>query len=119
MVEVGVGVGLGTMCLVIVLIWRVWVVERALHDRVDDIDASLGGVVGLIIEKIDHISSSVPDINLINQNPIGQIIDFLKGNAPNADIITGHPPRTESTGQFVEVDSESNGTKKTKENETP
>ena len=114
MVEVGLGVGLGTMILVLVLIWRVWVVEQALHDRVDDIDASLGGVVGLIIEKIDHISSSVPDINLINQNPIGQIIDFLKGNAPNADIITGRPPPTDSTGKFVEVEGVEIG-KETKE----
>jgi hypothetical protein len=116
MVEVGLMVGLGTLCLVIVLIWRVWVVEQALHDRVDDIDASLGGVVGMIIEKIDHISSSVPDINLINQNPIGQIIDFLKGNAPPADIITGHPPPKDSTGQFVEVESVQNAQKESEEN---
>lgn len=109
-------VGLGTLVLVIVLIWRVWVVEQALHDRIDDIDSSLGGVVGLIIEKIDHISSSVPDINLINQNPIGQIIDFLKGNAPNTEIITGHSPATDSTGKFVEVESVEIGQKKTKEN---
>jgi hypothetical protein len=104
MVTVWDAVGLGTLVLVIVLIWRVWVVENALHERVDDIDASLGGVVGLIIEKIDLISSSVPDINLINQNPIGQIIDFLKGNSPDT-VINSQPKARDSTGQFVEVDA--------------
>jgi len=95
--------GLGTLLVGFVVIWRVFVIEAALHQRVDDIDSSLGAVVGAIIEKIDAISSKVPDINLINQNPIGQIIDFLKGNAPPDNIINPGPlPRSES-GKFVEV----------------
>ena len=112
MVEVALALGLGTLIGVIVLIWRVWVVESALHSRVDDIDSSLGGVVGMIIEKIDAISSQVPDINLINQNPIGQIIEFLKGNAPGETIKNPPPiPRTE-TGQFVEAEGVKFGKKK-------
>ena len=90
-------------------------IETALHDRVDEIDRSLGSVVHMIIEKMDAISSSVPDINLINQNPIGQIIDFLKGSAPDNQVIKGQPAPRDSTGQFVEVIPE-DGTKK-EENE--
>ena len=95
-------VGLGTLMVGIVAVWRIIVIETALHDRIDEIDRSLGSVVGMIIEKIDHISSSVPDINLINQNPIGQIIDFLKGNSPES-VINSQPKPRDSTGQFVEV----------------
>ena len=43
MVTVWDGVGLGTLVGGIVLIWRVWVVEEALHERIDGIDSSLGG----------------------------------------------------------------------------
>jgi len=112
---VGVGLGLGTLIMGFIVIWRVFVIEEALHSRVDDIDSSLGAVVGAIIEKIDAISSQVPDINLINQNPIGQIIDFLKGNAPPDSIINRQEvPRTE-TGQFVEVESEISGKTESKE----
>ena len=135
MVEVGLMVGLGTLVGVIVLIWRVWVVEEALHERVDGIDSSLGGVVGLMIDKIDAIGNRVPDINLINENPLAQLFDFLKGNAPENRTFTpetkidpgikspegdnsGNMPPKDSTGQFVEV-VEIDGTKKTEENKTP
>jgi hypothetical protein len=111
------GVGLATLVLVIVLIWRVWVVENALHERVDDIDASLGGVVGLIIEKIDNFSTKMPEISLINQNPIGQIIDFLKGNAPDT-VINSPPKDRDSTGQFVEVVQEHGTTEKEQDTTT-
>lgn len=112
MVEVGVLVGFGTLVVGIVVIWRVFVIEQALHDRVDGIDHSLGAVVGMMIEKIDAIGANVPDINLISQNPIAQILDFLKGNDPNAQYKTGHPPPKDNKGQFVEVMVEENGTKK-------
>jgi hypothetical protein len=132
MVTVWDGVGLGTLIGVILLIWRIWVVESAIHERVDGIDQSLGGVVGLMIEKIDAIGNRVPEINLINENPIGQLFDFLRGNAPehrtfNQNIPLEHEQKApegdnsgnthtkDSTGQFVEV-VEIDGTKKTKEN---
>lgn len=118
MVEVWDAVGLGTLILVIVLIWRVWIVENAIHGRVDDIDRSLGSVVGMIIEKIDKISGNLPEINLINQNPIGQIIDFLKGNAPES-IINSQPKPRDSTGQFVEVIPEHGENEKEQNTETP
>ena len=101
------GVGLATLGSVLVLLWRILIVERTLHERVDEIDRSLGAVVGMIIEKMDSISSSVPDINLINQNPIGQIIEFLKGNAPagpDQGVINSQPPPKGADGQFVEVE---------------
>lgn len=116
MVEVWLWVALGNLVCSGVLIWRVLVVESTLHDRVDEIDRSLGGVVGLIVEKIDAISANVPDINLINQNPIGQIIEFLKGNAPNDSIINSQHPPKGSDGQFIEVDSI--GTKENKNEKT-
>ena len=53
MVDVGVWLGLGTLICGFVVIWRVFVIEEALHQRVDDIDSSLGAVVGAIIEKIE------------------------------------------------------------------
>lgn len=112
MVEVGVLFGLGSIVVGLVIIWRVFVIEQALHERVDDIDSSLGGVVGLIIEKIDAIGANVPDINLIQNNPIAQILDFLKGNDPSMKYNTGHPPPKDNKGQFVEVMVEENGTKK-------
>ena len=131
MVEGAVVVGLATLLGVIVLIWRVWVVEEAVHERIDGIDSSLGGVVGMMIEKIDAIGNKVPDINLqhFDSNPIGQLFDFLRGNAPqnhpsNPNMPTdhnqkapegansGYQPTTDSTGQFVEVKAEPNGTQK-------
>ena len=107
--------GLGTIVVGIVVIWRVLVIERALHERVDGIDSSLGAVVGMMIEKIDAIGSKVPDINLISQNPIAQIIDFIKGNDPNNQYKTGHPPPKDNKGQFVEVESVESGKKESKE----
>ena len=131
MVEVWDAVGLGTLVGVIVLIWRVWVVEEAVHERIDGIDSSLGGVVGMMIEKIDAIGNKVPDINLINENPIGQLFDFLRGNAPENRTFNPNPPfeheqkpvegvnsgnhtPKDSTGQFVEV-VEIDGTKEKQE----
>lgn len=95
-------VGLGSLILTIVLIWRIEVVKATIHDRVDEIDRSLGSVVGMIIDKIDNFSTQMPEISLINQNPIGQIIDFLKGNSPES-VINSQPKPRDSTGQFVEV----------------
>lgn len=110
-------VGLGTLILVIVLIWRIWIVENAIHERVDDIDRSLGSVVGMIIEKIDKISGTLPEINLINQNPIAQILDFLKGNNPES-VINSQPNPRDSTGQFVEVIPEHGESKEEQTKET-
>ena len=102
MVEGWVGVGLATCIIGIVVIWRILVIEKTLNDRVDGIDNNLGILATHILEKINAITSQVPDINLINQNPIGQIIDFLKGNAPTAPNNSGRPPPREKNGQFTE-----------------
>lgn len=119
MVEVGIAVGIGNLILASVLIWRILLVESTIHDRVDEIDRSLGGVVGMIVDRIDTIASNVPDINLINQNPIGQIIDFLKGNSPNADLIHSQPPPKGPDGQFIEVEElKEHAPTKEKENAT-
>lgn len=107
---VGLAVGLATLCCVIVLIWRIWVVENNLNVRIDGIDHSLAVVVGGIIEKIDSMSSLVPDINLINQNPLAQLFEFLKGNAPTNEF-NGAPPTPRATnGQFETIEVENNGT---------
>lgn len=104
MVEVWLWVVLGNLICSIVLIWRVLVVESTLHDRVDEIDRSLGGVVGLIVEKIDAIGAQVPDINLINQNPMAMIMDFLKGQSPVDPLINSQHRPKGSDGQFIEVE---------------
>ena len=100
--------GLVTSIFGCVIIWRVWVIEKTLNERVDGIDNNLGILATHILDKINTITSQVPDINLINQNPIGQIIDFLKGNAPSAPSNSGHPPPREPNGQFeaMELDGE-------------
>ena len=103
-------VGVVTLGLVCVLFWRVWIVETTIHERVDEIDRSLGSVVGLLIEKLDGMADRAISIT---ENPIGQILEFLKSSNPNKGNITAQPPRTES-GQFIEVDSI--GTKESKEN---
>jgi hypothetical protein len=128
-VEVGLVVGLATLLGVVVLIWRVWVVEEAIHERVDVLDSSLAAVVNVMLEKIDAIGGRMPEINLINENPIGQLFDFLRGNAPENSNFkakdapdpfhlspeganSGYQPPKDSTGQFVEVKAEPNGTQK-------
>jgi len=103
MVEGAVVAGLVSSIVGLVIIWRVWVIEKTLNDRIDGIDNNLGILATHILDKINSITSQVPDINLINQNPIGQIIDFLKGNAPTAPNNSGHPPPREPNGQFQEV----------------
>jgi hypothetical protein len=117
MVEGALVAGLATTMIGCVIIWRVWVIEKTLNERIDGIDNNLGILATHILDKINAITSQVPDINLINQNPIGQIIDFLKGNAPTGPINTGHPPPRESSGQFTEVILD--GETETEENDTP
>ena len=105
---VGLGLGLGAIIIGMVIIWRIFVIEENLNTRIDELDRGLGAVVGNIIERMDAIGANVPDINLINQNPIGQIIEFLRGQAPsnpNGPLMSTPPPRDESTGQYVEVES--------------
>jgi hypothetical protein len=116
MVEGALVAGLATTIIGCVIIWRVWVIEKTLNERVDGIDNNLGILASHILDKINGLASQVPDINLINQNPIGQIIDFLKGNAPNGPVNTGHPPPRDSDGQFEAV--ELDGEKEIKEAET-
>ena len=111
-------VGWGSLILTIVLIWRIEIVKATIHDRVDEIDNSLGSVVGMIIEKIVNFSTHMPEISLINQNPIGQIIDFLKGNAPQESVINRQPTPRDSSGQFVEVEVEPNATEEKENIET-
>tara|TARA_R110000824_G_scaffold90844_2_gene221609 strand:+ start:1383 stop:1739 length:357 start_codon:yes stop_codon:yes gene_type:complete len=118
MVEVWDMVGLGSLILTIVLIWRIEIVKATIHDRVDEIDRSLGSVVGMIIDKIDGFSQKMPEISLINQNPIGQIIDFLKGNAPQESVINSQPKPRDSSGQFVEIEVEPHATKEKENVET-
>ena len=79
------GLGLGTVIIGLFLIWRIFVIEENLNTRIDELDRGLGAVVGSIIERMDAIGANVPDINLINQNPIGQILDFLRGQAPGEE----------------------------------
>ena len=100
------------------LIWRIEIVKATIHDRVDEIDRSLGSVVGMIIDKIDGFSQKMPEISLINQNPIGQIIDFLKGNAPQESVINSQPKPRDSSGQFVEIEVEPHATKEKENVET-
>jgi len=113
MVEGGLVVGVTTLVMVSVLLWRIWVVETTIHERVDQIDMSLGSVVGLLIEKLDGMADRAISIT---ENPIGQILEFLKSSNPNKENITAQPSRNE-TGQFIEVDSI--GKTESKENKTP
>ncbi len=103
MVEGAVVAGLVSSIVGLIIIWRVWVIENTLNERVDGIDNNLGILATHILDKINSITSQVPDINLINQNPIGQIIEFLRGNAPTNSDNSGHPPPREPNGQFQEV----------------
>ena len=116
MVEGAVVAGLVSSIVGLVIIWRIAVIEKTLNERGDGIDNNLGILATHILDKINSITSQVPDINLINQNPIGQIIEFLRGNAP-ATSNSGHPPPREPNGQFQEVILD--GETETKENETP
>lgn len=102
-----------TLVLVLVLIWRIEVVKATIHDRVDEIDRSLGTVVGMLIEKLDDMANRAVSIT---ENPIGQLLEFFKSQNPSR-VNTGPETLRGSTGQFVEV--ESDATTKEKESETP
>ena len=64
MVEVGLVLDGGSLVLIGVLLWRIWIVEEALHDRVDEIDRSLGGVVGMILEKMEDMASRAVSVTV-------------------------------------------------------
>ena len=76
MVEVGVGLGLGTVIIGLFLIWRIFVIEENLNTRIDELDRGLGAVVGSIIERMDAIGANVPDINLITKIRSGRFLIF-------------------------------------------
>ena len=123
MVEGSLMVGVITLALLGVLLWRIWIVEQSLHERVDDIDSSLGNVVGMLIEKIEDLASKVPEINMINQNPLAMLLEFAKNNRPgtiqnqNTPFINSNPPPRGQDGQFIEVEElKTNASKKEKEN---
>ena len=103
MVEVGLVLDGGTLVLIGVLLWRIWIVEEALYDRVDEIDRSLGGVVGMILEKMEDMASRAVSVT---ENPIGQILEFLSQGKNSGGVINTHktPPRS-TNGQFVEVEA--------------
>ena len=100
MVEVGVWFGIGNIGLTIVLFWRLWRVEMLIDSRIQDLDMQLASVINHLLEKVESIGSNVPDINLINQNPFGQIIDFLRNREHIAS--QPHPAEPES---LIEVES--------------
>ena len=117
MVEVAVGLGLGTLVIGIVVIWRIWIVENTLHERITEIDHSLAVVVGNIIEKLEHFDSKMPEVNLIHQDPLAQIFSFFSGQMRNEAPINSQEQPKDSSGQFIEV--EAHATTKEKENEKP
>jgi len=105
MVEGWVGVGVITLVGYAAMIWRILVIERTLNERVDSLDRSLGAVVQHLVEKLENISGAAEGITLINQNPIGQIIEFLQGRAPQneADASKNSQAVRDDYGQFSEV----------------
>lgn len=110
-------VGLGTLSCVIVLLWRIWIVENTLNERIDEIDHSLAVVVGGIIEKLEHFDSKMPEVNLIHQDPLAQLFQFFTGQMKNEAPINSQAQRDDSTGQFIEV--ESHGSKEKTNEKTP
>lgn len=120
MVEVGVGVGVTTLCCVCVLLWRIWIVENTLNERIDEIDHSLAVVVGGIIEKLEHFDSKLPEINLIQQDPLAQLFQFFSGQMKNEAPINSQPDRSDSSGQYIEaIEVEANATKEEANQKTP
>ena len=99
-----------TLVVVIVLIWRIEMVKATIHERVDEIDRSLGTVVGMLIEKLDDMANRAVSIT---ENPLGQLLEFFKSQRVNTGPETLRGP----TGQFVEV--EKDATPKEKEIKTP
>ena len=102
------GVAIVTLFGFGVLIWRILLIERTLNERVDSLDRSLGAVVQHLVEKIDAVTQNLgaaEGITLINQNPIGQIIEFLQGRTPPAspdESMNSQQVRNER-GEFSEV----------------
>ena len=120
MVEGALVVALASLVVNLVLIWRILIVESSLHERGDDIDTSLAKVVGMLIERIENLASKVPEINMVNPNPLGMILEFMNTNRPPdpkmAFINSQSTPRGHD-GQFIEVEElVKNASKKEKEN---
>ena len=107
--EVTLGVVLATLMLLGVLGWRIWEVENNLDERITGIDHSLAVIVGVIMEKIDTLGSRVPDINLINQNPLAQIFEAIQ-QFKTGGINNGHPKPRATNGQFETIEVEENAT---------
>ena len=102
MVEVWVVSSWGTLVLMCVLLWRIWIVEQTLHDRVDEIDRSLGAIVGMLIEKLDDMANRAVSIT---ENPLGQLLEFFKQQNPRNPSINSHNTPRGADGQFVEVEA--------------
>ena len=120
MVEGALVVALASLVVNLVLIWRILIVESSLHERVDDIDTSLAKVVGMLIERIENLASKVPEINMVNPNPLGMILEFMKSNRPpdpKMPFINCQSTPRGHDGQFIEVEElVKNASKKEKEN---
>ena len=120
MVEGALVVAFASLVVNLVLIWRILIVESSLHERVDDIDTSLAKVVGMLIERIENLASKVPEINMVNPNPLGMILEFMKSNRPpdpKMPFINSQSTPRGHDGQFIEVEElVKNASKKEKEN---
>jgi hypothetical protein len=108
MVEVGDWFGIGSIGLTVVLLWRIWRIEITLKARVDELDYSLAIIVQQLVERMDNLKEMVPSVNLINQNPFSQVLEFLKSRNPenqNAEdeFISRTPNEIEP--EFIEVTS--------------
>ena len=79
MVEVGLIPVYALWLAFAVLVWRLIEAEKRINEGLERLDGGLGTVAGAILEKLDNFSRFVPDVNLINQNPIESLVNaFLK-----------------------------------------
>jgi hypothetical protein len=108
MVEVGVLSGIGSIGLTVVLLWRIWRIEITLNARVDELDHSLAIIVQKLVERMDSLKELVPSVNLINQNPIHSLFEWLNSRSPNFqdgvhDFDKHTPPSQDSP--IIEIDA--------------
>ena len=106
-----------TVGLIVCILAQRYRSERNVTDRIDDITEGLALMANELLsrtEELKNLKDFMPDISLVNQNPLASLAEFLKAIRGDMGSDGFNSPPRGSAGRFEAI-ADATTTKKTHE----
>lgn len=105
MVEAGLILDIGTIALVVLLLLEKYKQGGENQDRFDDITMGLSAMAEELMhrtEKLLELRDFMPEISLVNQNPLASLAEFIKAIRGEGASSGFKSPPKDGAGRFME-----------------